>query len=185
MSAPRGTVAGAIREFEKLKKLADGALAQMDERAFFDSPGPETNCAALIVKHMAGNMRSRWTDFLTSDGEKPDRDRDTEFERFEGDTRAGLMRRWEEGWECLLSALRGLSDADLDRTVPIRGEPHTVLQAILRQLTHYPYHVGQIVLLARHYRGEAWKTLSVPRGKSREFNREMFGRVSPDSPERS
>ncbi len=119
---------------------------------------------------MAGNMRSRWTDFLATDGEKPDRNRDSEFELEPGDTREALLLRWETGWRCLFEALAPLSSDDLARTVRIRGEPHSVLKAINRQLTHYAYHAGQIVLLARHFAGGKWQSLSIPRGRSEEFN---------------
>ena len=161
--------------FSNLRTTAEGALAQVDDAAFFALPEPsgETNSIALVVKHIAGNLRSRWTDFLTSDGEKPDRDRDTEFERFEEDSRASLMAAWTRGWSRLDEALAPLTDADLERTITIRGEPHTVSQAVIRQLAHYGYHVGQIVLLARIARGAAWSTLSVPRGHSEAFNRQM------------
>jgi hypothetical protein len=122
------------------------------------------------VKHVAGNLLSRWTDFLTADGEKPNRNRDAEFEQMPTDTRAAMMAAWERGWETLFTALAPLGDADLNRIVRIRGEELSVSQAVTRQLTHYSYHVGQIVYLAKHFRGESWKTLSVPRGGSAKFN---------------
>ena len=128
---------------------------------------PEANSIAVLMKHIAGNMRSRWTDFLTTDGEKPDRDRDREFEAEE--TRAATLARWNDGWDCTFRGLSALSPADLDRTVSIRGEAHSVVQAINRQLTHYAAHVGQIVLLAKHYAGVKWQTLSIPKGKSKEY----------------
>jgi len=161
--------------FADLRKTAEGALAQVSDDEFFAPPEPsgETNSIALIVKHIAGNARSRWTDFLTSDGEKPDRVRDTEFERFDGDSRAALMAAWARGWDLLDAALAPLTDGDLERTITIRGEPHTVSQAVIRQLAHYGQHVGQIVLLARIARGAAWSTLSVPRGHSGQFNASM------------
>jgi len=124
------------------------------------------------VKHMAGNMRSRWTDFLTTDGEKPDRNRDTEFED-PPTTRSELMEMWERGWKYVFGALEPLSDANLTRTVTIRTEPHSVMQAINRQIAHYCYHVGQIVYLARHFAGDKWQTLSVPKKKSSEFNKKV------------
>jgi len=133
---------------------------------------PEINSIALIVKHMAGNLRSRWTDFLTSDGEKPDRNRDSEFEDPPA-TRAALMAMWESGWACLFSALEPLSEADAGRMVKIRGEAHSVMQAINRQLAHYAYHVGQIVFLAKHLQSAQWKSLSVPRGHSAQFNQRV------------
>jgi hypothetical protein len=155
-------------QFQKIRDLGDGAIAQVTPAQFFTSLDAETNSLALLVKHVAGNQLSRWRDFLTSDGEKPDRNRDVEFE-IRGDTREALLSRWQEGWTLLFAALAPLADADLARVVTIRGEPHTVMQAINRQLTHYAYHVGQIVFLARHLAGAAWKSLSIPRGKSKEW----------------
>lgn len=150
-------------QLRKLKAQADKAIAQVDDAQFFALLDPDANSIALIVKHVAGNMRSRWTDFLTTDGEKPDRHRDTEFEREAGDARAALMARWDTGWELLLNTLSSLKPADLGKTVTIRGEPHTVVQAINRQISHYSAHVGQIVLLAKHYAGPRWQTLSIPK----------------------
>lgn len=158
--------------FEQYKRLADAAMAQVSDEQLFSRLGDDDNSIAVIVKHMAGNMRSRWTDFLTTDGEKPDRNRDTEFEDPPA-TRASLLATWEAGWACLFHALRELTDDDLGRTVTIRGEAHSVVQAINRQLAHYPHHVGQIVLLAKHFAGERWKTLSVPRGASRAFTEKV------------
>ena len=152
-------------QLRKLKAQADKAIGQIDDRQFFALLDADANSVALIVKHMAGNMRSRWTDFLTSDGEKPNRHRDSEFEVEKGDTRSAVMGRWEDGWQILLGAISSLQPADLGRTVTIRGEPHTVLQAINRQLSHYSAHVGQIVLLAKHFAGANWQTLSIPKRK--------------------
>lgn len=163
----------SIEEFRKIKGLADRALAQIDEAQFFHLLDPETNPPALIVKHLAGNLRSRWSDFLTTDGEKPDRRRDREFELEPEDTRESLMRRWEDGWAILLAELELLSAADMTKVVTIRCEPHTVTKAIVRQLAHYGYHAGQIVQLCKHLRAGDWQTLSVARGRSEEFNREM------------
>ncbi|HKF42802.1 MAG TPA: DUF1572 family protein [Thermoanaerobaculia bacterium] len=163
----------AARQFRGLKKAADRALAQVSDDDFFAVLDPESNSIALLVKHLAGNMRSRFTDFLTSDGEKPDRHRDSEFEIAAGDTRENLMERWETGWAVTFAALEPLTAEDFSRTVPIRGEPHTLLRAINRQLVHYGYHVGQIVFLAKHFAGPAWQTLSIPKGKSEEVNRKM------------
>ncbi len=160
----------AVREFRKLKGLADGAVAQVADTRMFSRLDEESNSIALIMKHMAGNMRSRWTDFLTSDGEKLDRDRDSEFVIDEGDTKESLLGRWEAGWRCVFEALAPLTPGDLSITVFIRGEPHSVMQAINRQLTHYAYHVGQIVFLAKHFAAGRWQSLSIPRGKSKEFN---------------
>jgi hypothetical protein len=157
----------AIREFEAMKRQAERALEQVSDDQLNVTLDPEANSLALIVKHIAGNMRSRWTDFLTSDGEKPDRDRDREFEGTL--TRAELMEAWRRGWELVFAAIRPLRPEDLLKTVSIRGEPHTLVQAIDRQLTHYASHIGQIVLLAKHLAGQRWKTLSVARGESRAF----------------
>jgi hypothetical protein len=147
----------------KLKSQADKAIAQVDDEHLFELLDAEANSIAVIMKHVAGNMRSRWTDFLTSDGEKPDRDRDTEFELSRNDSREALRDRWEDGWRRVLGAISSLRPEDLGRTVVIRGEPHTVLQAINRQVSHYSTHVGQIVLLAKHFAGPRWQTLSIPK----------------------
>ena len=159
--------------FWQYKKLAEGAMAQVTDDQLTARLDPEMNCIAQIVKHMAGNMRSRWTDFLTTDGEKPSRNRDSEFEEPPA-TRGELMELWEEGWQCLFSALEGLTDADLGRTVTIRGEAHSVMQAINRQIAHYASHCGQIIFLAKHLQSANWKCLSVPRKKSDEFNRRVL-----------
>lgn len=161
------------RQFRGHKKLGEGAMSQLRDEEFFVTLDPESNSVALVVKHLAGNMRSRFTDFLTTDGEKPDRNRDQEFEIAESSTRPQFMLLWEEGWNVVFSAVDGLQPDDLMRTVTIRQQPHTVLQALNRQLAHYAYHVGQIVFLAKHLRSQDWKSLSVPRGKSEEFNRQM------------
>ena len=147
-------------------------MAQCSDEALFTILDTESNSIAIIVKHMAGNMRSRWTDFLTTDGEKPDRNRDTEFDE-PPRTRTELMELWERGWKLLLSALEPLSDADLTRTITIRTEPHSVTQAINRQIAHYSYHVGQIVFLSRHFAGDKWQTLTIPKKKSAEFNKKV------------
>jgi len=153
------------------KRLTEGALAQLKHDDFFVTLDPESNSVAILIKHIAGNMRSRFTDFLTSDGEKPTRHRDHEFEIAANTSRDDLMRWWEEGWAVVFSTLDSLQPADLMRTVYIRQEPHTVVQALNRALAHYAFHLGQIVFLAKHLRSSEWKTLSVPRGKSEEFNR--------------
>ncbi|RPH56421.1 DUF1572 domain-containing protein [bacterium] len=163
-------------QFRKLKDLAEGALAQVRDEDLFAALDPESNSLAVLMQHMAGNLRSRWTGFLHSDGEKPDRNRDAEFVLAPGITREELFERWEEGWRCLFQALSALSEEDLALTVLIRAEPHSVIKAINRQLTHYGYHVGQVVFLAKHLASDHWKTLSVPRGGSRAFNAEKFGR---------
>jgi uncharacterized protein DUF1572 len=165
-----------VEQFRALKALADRALAQVRDEDFFTALDPEANSLAILMQHMAGNMRSRWTDFLNSDGEKPNRDRDSEFVVAAGTTREDLLARWEEGWRCLFQTLTALSEEDLALTVLIRAEPHSVIKAINRQLTHYGYHVGQIVFLAKHFSWEGWRTLSVPRGKSQQFNAEKLRR---------
>lgn len=148
-------------------------MEQVSDEQLFATLDPEMNSIAIIVKHMTGNMRSRWTDFLTSDGEKPDRNRDTEFEQ-PPSTRSELLEIWNSGWDQVFGALEPLSDSDLERTVTIRGEAHSVMQAINRQIAHYSYHVGQIVFLAKHLNSSGWKSLSVPRNKSAEFNRKVL-----------
>ncbi len=160
----------ANREFKRLKTLADGAMSQITPEQFFATSSEGDNSIAVIVKHVTGNLLSRWTEFLSSDGEKPGRNRDSEFEITAGDTHQGLMSQWESGWAALFSALQPLTDSDLEKTITIRGEPHSVLQAINRQLTHYAYHVGQIVYVAKHYAANSWRSLSIPKGKSATFN---------------
>lgn len=160
----------SFRTFRGYKRMADAALAQVSNEEFFRLLDPESNSLAIIVKHVGGNLRSRWTDFLTSDGEKPDRDRDREFELLPGDTREDLMRRWEHGWEVTFNSIQGLKPEDTLRTIMIRREPHTVLQAISRSVAHIAQHIGQIVFLSKHLCGSNWKTLSIPRGKTAEFN---------------
>jgi len=153
----------AVRALRAYKKLAEGALAQLSDREFFGKPDPESLSCALLVKHIAGNLRSRFTDFLTSDGEKPDRHRDQEFEDTAGATRAGLMRSWEENWTIMFRSLEALRPEDLERTVTIRSEPYSVLKALNVASLHYAYHIGQIAYLAKHLRGPEWKSLSVPK----------------------
>jgi len=158
------------RQFRGYKRFGDGAMSQLKDAELFVTIDPESNSVAILVKHLAGNMRSRFTDFLTSDGEKPNRNRDQEFEITPNTSRADVMRWWEEGWERVFSTIASLKPDDLLRTVTIRGEPHTVLQAINRQLAHYSAHVAQIVFLAKHLRSSEWKTLSIPRGKSQDIH---------------
>jgi uncharacterized damage-inducible protein DinB len=157
--------------FRYYKKLAERAIAQCPDEGLFHTLDSQSNSIATIVKHMAGNMRSRWTDFLTSDGEKPDRNRDSEFEE-PPKTRAELLAMWETGWKTVFDALGPLTEADLSRTVTIRTEPHSVMQAINRQIAHYTYHIGQVAYLAKHFAGQSgkWTALTVPRKKSAEFN---------------
>ena len=166
-------VEDSLSLFRYYKKLGEGAIEQVLDEQLFATLDPEMNSIAIMVKHIAGNMRSRWTDFLTSDGEKPDRNRDAEFEQAPS-TRSELLKLWNDGWNRVFSALEPLSDTDLSRTVTIRGEPHSVMQAINRQIAHYAYHVGQIVFLAKHLNASGWKSLSVPRNKSAEFNRKVL-----------
>ena len=161
------------RQMRAYKRVADGALAQVTEEEFFRDLDSESNSLAVLVKHMAGNLRSRFSDFLTSDGEKPDRNRDQEFEIAGGATRKEALGAWEAGWKILFDTLTALKPEDLMRTVTIRGEPHTVLQALNRALAHMAQHAGQVVFLAKHFKSTQWKTLSVPRGQSDEFNARM------------
>jgi len=158
--------------FRHYKKLAERAMEQVTDEQLFAVLDEEANSIAIVVKHMAGNMRSRFTDFLTTDGEKPDRDRDTEFVNPPA-SREALLRTWEDGWTRVFGALEPLSDADLGRTVTIRGEAHSVMQAINRQLAHYAHHAGQIVMLAKHFAHGRWQSLSVPRNRSTEFNQRV------------
>lgn len=152
-----------LGELRKLKKLAERAIDQVSDEQLFLAIDSESNSIAVIVRHIAGNMRSRWTDFLTSDGEKPDRNRDGEFIISEGTTRRDVMSWWDGGWELLFAALEPLRPEDFSRTITIRGEPHTIVQAINRQIVHYASHIGQIVFLAKHLKSSEWKTLSVPK----------------------
>ena len=156
--------------FRAYKKLADKALAQLKDEEYFITLDEESNSVAVVMKHMAGNMISRWTDFLTTDGEKPDRNRDMEFVIEPRTTKAELIAYWERGWDCLNNTMAQLQADDFDKKVTIRGEPHTIVQAINRQMTHYAYHIGQIVFLAKHFRSNAWQSLSIPRNRSAGFN---------------
>jgi hypothetical protein len=162
----------SLELFRYYKKLAERAMEQVTDEQLFATLDDESNSIAIVVKHMAGNMRSRWTDFLTTDGEKPGRNRDSEFVD-PPDTRESLLRVWEDGWNTVFRALEPLSENDLARTVTIRGEAHSVMQAINRQIAHYSHHVGQIVMLAKHFAHDRWQSLSVPRNRSAEFNRRV------------
>ena len=179
MNQPIGQryLADIVRQLEKLRRLAEDAVQQVNDDQFFRAPDPDSNSIALILKHVAGNMRSRWRDFLTADGEKPDRHRDREFDLEATDTREALMERWAEGWGYALSTIQSLRPDDLQKTVTIRGEPHTVLEAMNRQVTHYAYHVGQIVYVAKHLAGPSCRTLSIPRGRSRDYDVSKTGDV--------
>ena len=160
--------------FRQCKSQGERAMAQLSDEQLQLAIDPESNSIAIIVKHLAGNMRSRWTDFLTADGEKPGRNRDTEFEAPPA-TRAELMELWEAGWRCVFAALEPLKDSDLSGTVYIRDEPHSVMQAINRQVAHYSLHIGQIIFLAKHLQSSRWVSLSIPRGKSADFNTRVSG----------
>ena len=160
----------SLASFRAYKKLAEKALDQLHEDEFFITLDEEANSIAVIMKHMAGNMLSRWTDFLTTDGEKPDRNRDMEFVMEPQTGKEDVLAYWEKGWQRVFDTVESLSSADLGKKVMIRGKEHTVIQAINRQLMHYSYHIGQIVFLAKHFRSSEWKSLSVPRNKSLEFN---------------
>jgi hypothetical protein len=162
----------SLAVFRSYKRLAERAMEQVTDEQLFAVLDPEGNSIAIIVKHMAGNMRSRWTDFLTTDGEKPDRNRDSEFVDPPA-SRDVLLAEWEDGWNRVFTALEPLGESDLGRPVTIRGERHSVMQAINRQLAHYSHHVGQIVFLAKHLACDHWKSLSVPRNQSAEFNRRV------------
>jgi hypothetical protein len=152
-------------QLRKLKTQGEKAIAQISDGQLFETLDPESNSIAIIMKHVSGNMRSRWRDFLTTDGEKPDRHRDSEFESDASETRDTIMARWEDGWTMFANAISSLKPEDLAKTVTIRGEPQTVVQAINRQMTHYAGHVGQMVLLAKHFAGTNWQTLSMPRAR--------------------
>src|SRR5438128_5677240 len=161
----------ALFTFRYYKQLAERAFAQINDEDFFRIIDDESNSIAVNMKHMAGNMLSRWTDFLTTDGEKPERNRDIEFVMFSGTTKDDMIAYWDQGWKCVFDAVEPLKPEDLMRTVRIRGQDHTVVQAINRQLAHYAYHVGQIVYLAKHFKASDWQSLSVPKNKSAEFNK--------------
>jgi hypothetical protein len=165
-------VEDSLSLFRQYKSLAERAMSQVPDDGLFEALDAESNSIAITVKHMAGNMRSRWTNFLTSDGEKPDRNRDSEFEA-PPETREALLRMWEAGWQHVFTALEALSDADLGRTVFIRGEAHSVMQAINRQVAHYGQHIGQIILLAKHYAGDRWTAVTIPRKRSAEYNQKV------------
>lgn len=168
MSFESGFLKDAIKRFRFYKELGDKTFAQLDDAAMLYQPSSESNSIAIIVQHMYGNMLSRWTNFLTEDGEKEWRKRDAEFELQEI-SKQDLLSFWNEGWKCLLDTLESLQPEDLTKTITIRTEPLTVYDAILRQLAHYPYHVGQIVYLGRMVRNEHWASLSIPKGNSAQY----------------
>jgi hypothetical protein len=171
----------AITTFRAYKKLAEKALDQVRDEEYFIKLDEESNSIAVIMRHLAGNMLSRWTDFLTTDGEKPERGRDGEFVIELQTSKSDVMNYWDKGWQRTFETLEVLQPEDLLRTVMIRGETHTVVQAINRQLAHYPYHIGQIVFLAKHFRLSDWKSLSIPKNKSAEFNKYL--EQNPDKAE--
>jgi len=171
----------ALTTFRDYKKLAERAFAQLRDEDFFQTLDPESNSIAVNMKHMAGNMLSRWTEFLTTDGEKPERDRDMEFVMLPETTKDHMLAYWEKGWKCAFEAIEPLAPEDLMRTITIRGQQHTVVQAINRQLAHYAYHVGQIVYLAKHFKSNEWQSLSVPKNKSAEFNVYLEQKLSQSS----
>ncbi len=166
----------ALRRFRDYKKLAERAFAQISDEEFFRTLDEESNSIAINMKHMAGNMISRWTDFLTTDGEKPERNRDIEFVMLPDMTKDDMLADWERGWQCVFEAVEPLKPEDLMRTIRVRGQDHTVVQAINRQLAHYAYHVGQIVFLAKHFKSNEWQSLSVPKNRSAEFNGQFQNR---------
>ncbi len=166
----------ATKQFVYYKSLGEKAIAQMAEEDLFKMYNPDSNSVAIIVKHLWGNMLSRWTDFLTSDGEKDWREREAEFEN-DLQTRKNLLQKWEEGWQVLFEALKPLQAEDLERIVYIRNQGHTVVEAINRQLAHYAYHVGQIVFLAKLMATDGWQSLSIPRGESGSFNQKKFSQA--------
>src|ERR1044072_6764643 len=168
----------ALKSFRDYKKLAERAFEQIDEADLFRTIDEESNSIAINMKHMAGNMLSRWTDFLTTDGEKPNRERDMEFVMLPETTKADLVAYWDRGWECVFAAIEPLTAEDLMRIGKSGGQDHTAAQAINRQIAHYAYHVGQIVYLAKHFKSSDWQNLSVPKNKSAEFNKVVDERIS-------
>lgn len=172
MDLQTGFLKDCIKRFEYYKSLGDQSFDQLQEKDFFFKPSSESNSIATIVQHMYGNMLSRWTNFLTEDGEKDWRKRDAEFEENDA-TRADIISFWNEGWSCLFNALNSLSNEDLSKTIYIRTEPLIVYDAILRQLAHYPYHVGQILFIAKMIKDKEWKSLSIPKGQSNQYNNEL------------
>jgi hypothetical protein len=174
MAPPAGYLADLIRAFRNYKMLGEAAIAQVSDHDLHTLLDPEANSIAIIVKHLSGNFRSRFTDFLSSDGEKPGRDRDREFLMPERASRAQIVDWWESGWSVVLTSLDALTPEDLERTVRVRGEAFLVFEAITRSLTHTAYHVGQITLLAKHFSGPDWKSLSIPKGESKAYSRGSF-----------
>ncbi len=172
-------LSSTVKLFTYYRKIAEDAMAQISEEKLFYQPNESTNSIAILVQHLAGNMLSRWTDFLTTDGEKEWRNRDAEFETAIKDKTA-LMEYWNRGWTCFEDALHSLTDGDLDKTIYIRNEGHTVMEAVNRQLAHYPYHVGQIVFMAKMLCGDDWKSLSIPKNSSAAYNQKKFEQEKGD-----
>lgn len=170
-----------FRSLRGHKRLADDSIAQLSDQQFFALPSPESNSVAIIVKHMAGNMRSRFTNFLTTDGEKPDRNRDQEFLTTSETTRQQLLQWWEQNWQLFFDTINSLQPDDLERIVTVRGQPHSVLQALNRAVSHCAYHTGQIAFLAKHWKGAEWKSLSVPKGQSEQFNAKLFAKYQKEA----
>lgn len=173
-----------IKRFQYYKELGDKTLVQLTEEQMFWQFNDESNSVAIIVKYVAGNMLSRWTNFLTEDGEKDWRNRDSEFEN-SFSTKEEVVAFWEQGWTCFFEALNQINDENLNATIYIRKEPHSVLDAVLRQLAHYPYHIGQIIYIAKMVKNDDWKSLSIPRNKSNDFNKEMDAKFGLDLPQNS
>ena len=173
MATELGYIKSITSLFQYYKQLGEKSIAQLDDDKLFEQPNEDSNSIATIVKHLWGNMLSRWTDFLTSDGEKEWRERDAEFDN-DLLSREDMMAKWEEGWQCLFNALNGLTDEDLTRIVYIRNEGHTVLEAINRQFAHYSSHIGQIMYAAKLLKGGNWESLSIPNGNSKDYNKEKF-----------
>jgi uncharacterized damage-inducible protein DinB len=174
----------ALSSLRASKKLAEKAIAQLKDEEFFVTLDEEGNSVAIVMKHMAGNMLSRWTDFLTSDGEKPNRNRDMEFVIEPQTSKDDLLAYWERGWKSVFDALEPLRPEDFEKKVTIRGEEHTIVQALNRQLMHYSYHVGQIVFLAKHFRSAEWRSLSIPRNRSADFNAHLSEKPGVADPEK-
>ncbi|MGB0850719.1 MAG: DUF1572 family protein [Bacteroidia bacterium] len=166
-------ISSAVQQFRYYKMLGDKTFLQLSEEELFVNPDEISNSIAVMVKHMWGNMMSRWTDFLTTDGEKEFRNRDSEFES-DRENREELLSKWEEGWSCLFEALESINEENFDTTVYIRNQGHTIVEAVNRQMMHYAYHVGQIVFLGRAIKGSEWESLSIPKGESKSYNSEKF-----------
>lgn len=166
-------LSSALKQFKYYEQLANNAIAQLNDEQLFELPNEESNSLSIIMKHIVGNMLSRWTDFLTSDGEKTWRNRDAEFKN-ELKNKEELMAYWTKGWTCLYQAIEPLTEEDLTKIIYIRNEGHSVMEAINRQLCHYSYHIGQMVFLAKYFKNEAWKSLSIPKNKSADYNQKKF-----------